>query len=103
MLGVFVYEWVQTGLISAAAMQIYVYDYGNVLSLLAFHNTWFSATIMCGIISAVVQIFFARRIFQLSRSRAHGGAMAVFICVVRALFRVLRRRVVGLTRLCSWR
>lgn len=87
MLSVLVYEWVQTGLITAAAMQIYVYDYGNVLSMLAFHNTWFSATIMCGLISAVVQVFFAWRIFQLSRSRAHGGAMAVFIILVCAVMR----------------
>lgn len=91
MLGVLAYEWVQTGLITAAAMQIYVYDYGNVLSMLAFHNTWFSATIMCGLISAVVQVFFAWRIYQLSRSRAHGGPMAVFISLVRVSFRVVRR------------
>ncbi|KAH9916815.1 uncharacterized protein B0H18DRAFT_1214951 [Fomitopsis serialis] len=78
-LSVFIYEWVQTGLITAAAMQIYVYDYGNVISVLAFHNTWFSATIMCGLISAVVQIFFAWRIFKLSRSPVLGGSMAAFI------------------------
>ena len=77
------YEWVQTGLITAAAMQIYVYDYGDVLSMLAFHNTWFSATVMCGLVSAVVQVFFAWRILQLSRSRAHGRAMAAFITAVR--------------------
>ena len=86
MLGVFVYEWVQTGLITAAAMKIYVYDYGNVLSMLAFHNTWFSATIMCGLISAVVQIFFAWRILKLSRSRTKGRAMAVFVTLVRFAF-----------------
>ncbi|KAH9843530.1 uncharacterized protein C8Q71DRAFT_864104 [Rhodofomes roseus] len=83
-LGVLTYEWVQTGVITAAAMQIYVYDYGNVLSVLEFHNTWFSATIMCGLISAVVQTYFAWRIFKLSRSRVLGGSMAVFIVAEKA-------------------
>lgn len=86
MLSVLIYEWVQTGLITAAAMQIYVYDYGNVISMLAFHNTWFSATIMCGLISAVVQTFFAWRIFKLSRSRVLGRSMAAFILAVRVVW-----------------
>ncbi|TFY68885.1 hypothetical protein EVJ58_g740 [Rhodofomes roseus] len=83
-LGVLTYEWVQTGFITATTMQIYVYDYGNVLSVLEFHNTWFSATIMCGLISAVVQTFFAWRIFKLSRSRVLGGSMAALIVAEKA-------------------
>ncbi|KZT67042.1 hypothetical protein DAEQUDRAFT_729643 [Daedalea quercina L-15889] len=93
-LGVLVYEWVQTGLITAPAMQIYVYDYGNVLSVLAFHNTWFSATIMCGFISAVVQVFFAWRIFKLSHSRLRGGTMAAFI-VALALLQMIACFITG--------
>ncbi|PCH41709.1 hypothetical protein WOLCODRAFT_137556 [Wolfiporia cocos MD-104 SS10] len=74
---VFIYEWVQTGLITAAAMDVYVYHYGDQLALVEFHNTWFSATIMCGLISATVQCFFAWRIYQLSRSRVLAGCVVV--------------------------
>ncbi|KAH9916811.1 uncharacterized protein B0H18DRAFT_60302 [Fomitopsis serialis] len=78
-LSVLIFEWVQTGLITADEMRIYVYDHGNVISVLAFHSTWFSVTIMSGLISAVVQMFFAWRVFKLSRSRVLGGSMAAFI------------------------
>ncbi|KZT13224.1 uncharacterized protein LAESUDRAFT_719559 [Laetiporus sulphureus 93-53] len=82
--GMLIYEWVQTGLLTGAAMSIYVYGYGDVKDLLEFHNTWFSATMMCGIISATVQIFFAWRIYKLSRSRVLAGVivvLAVLQCV----------------------
>ncbi|KZT10209.1 uncharacterized protein LAESUDRAFT_747637 [Laetiporus sulphureus 93-53] len=75
--GMLIYEWVQTGLITEAAMSIYVYNYGEVKDLLEFHNTWFSATMMCGIISATVQLYFAWRICKLSNSRVLAGIIVV--------------------------
>ncbi|OBZ65528.1 hypothetical protein A0H81_14469 [Grifola frondosa] len=66
--GVLIYEWVQTGLSTDFAFDNYVYGYGDLHALTAFHNTWFSVTIMCAIISAVVQMYFAWRIWILARS-----------------------------------
>ncbi|KAH9849914.1 hypothetical protein C2E23DRAFT_887886 [Lenzites betulinus] len=73
--GVFVYEWVQTILITQTAFEIDVYDFGDVASLTAFHNAWFSVTIMCAFISAVVQGYFCWRIWVFSRSKLLVGTI----------------------------
>jgi len=78
--GVVCFEWVQTGLITAFAFNVYVYGYGdadNFNNLSIFHNTWFSVPIMCGITEAVVQIFFAWRIHIISRSRLLAGLIVL--------------------------
>ncbi|PCH36443.1 hypothetical protein WOLCODRAFT_81797 [Wolfiporia cocos MD-104 SS10] len=80
--GMLIFEWVQTGLLTAGGMEIYVYNYGDLLSLVQFHNAWFALTIMCGIVSATVQTFFAWRIHRLSKSRI----LASCIIVVFGLF-----------------
>lgn len=79
MYGILAFEWVQTGLITANAFQVFVYNFGDVPNLLKFHNSWFSVPIMCGVVSVAVQFFYARRIFVLSGSMILAGV----ICVVR--------------------
>ncbi|KAH9942790.1 hypothetical protein B0H21DRAFT_810767 [Amylocystis lapponica] len=74
--GVLIFEIVQTGLVTEFAFDIYVYDYGNVASLIAFHNTWFSSPIMEAMISAAVQIFFAWRIYIVSKTMILAGGIA---------------------------
>ncbi|EJF59193.1 hypothetical protein BD309DRAFT_857070 [Dichomitus squalens] len=66
--GILAYEWVQTGLITEVAFDNFVYGYGDRNVLTAFHNTWFSVTIMCSIVSGVVQSYFAYRTWVLARS-----------------------------------
>lgn len=87
--GVLVHEWVQTALSTGTAMDKFVYDFGNSSSLGEFHAGWFSVTIMTGMISVVVQTFFAWRICKLSTSRLWGGCIislaavqcvAAFVC-----------------------
>ncbi|KAI0831845.1 hypothetical protein BC628DRAFT_558690 [Trametes gibbosa] len=73
--GVFVYEWVQTILVTQTAFEIDVYGFGDRSSLTTFHNTWFSVTIMCAILSAVVQGYFCRRIWLFSSSKLLSGAI----------------------------
>ncbi|KAI0768342.1 hypothetical protein BD413DRAFT_614651 [Trametes elegans] len=75
--GIFAFEWVQTGLITENAFNVFVYNFGDVNNILKFHNSWFSVPIMCGIVSAAVQFFYARRIFLLSGSMALGGVICV--------------------------
>ncbi len=77
--GILAFEWVQTGLVTANAFQVFVYNFGDVPNLLKFHNSWFSVPIMCGVVSVAVQFFYARRIFVLSGS----VALAAVICLVR--------------------
>ncbi|TFK84685.1 hypothetical protein K466DRAFT_601803 [Polyporus arcularius HHB13444] len=67
--GILIYEWVQTGLITAVAFDNFVYGYGSITALTAFHNSWFSVTVMSAIASCVVQSFFAWRIYIIGRSK----------------------------------
>ncbi|EIW53744.1 uncharacterized protein TRAVEDRAFT_81795, partial [Trametes versicolor FP-101664 SS1] len=75
--GILAFEWVQTGLITANAFQVFVYNFGDVPNLLKFHNSWFSVPIMCGVVSVAVQFFYARRIFVLSGSMVLAGVICV--------------------------
>ncbi|KAI0364109.1 hypothetical protein BV20DRAFT_1057476 [Pilatotrama ljubarskyi] len=76
--GLFAFEWVQTGLIIENSFDVFVYNFGNVPNMLKFHNSWFSVPVMCGIVSAAVQIFYSRRIYVLSGSLS----LASLICVL---------------------
>ncbi|PCH36441.1 hypothetical protein WOLCODRAFT_146265 [Wolfiporia cocos MD-104 SS10] len=86
----FTFECVQTGLVTAGGMQIYVYSYGNILSLIEVHNAWFALSIMCGVIASTVESFFAWRIYQLSRSR-----ILASIIIVLALAQLVASVVSG--------
>lgn len=79
---VLVYEWVQTVLMTQNAFEINVYRYGDRTALTAYLNSWFSVTIMCAVISAVVQGYFCWRIYVLSRSKLMSG---IIITVSRLL------------------
>ncbi|KAH9942649.1 hypothetical protein B0H21DRAFT_696316, partial [Amylocystis lapponica] len=76
--GTLCFEWVQTGLITADAFDVYVYGYGDITAMISFHNSWLSVPIMCGFIAAIVQIFFAWRIYVIAKSRILAGV----ICAV---------------------
>ncbi|KZT65564.1 hypothetical protein DAEQUDRAFT_676541 [Daedalea quercina L-15889] len=77
--GTLIFEWVQTGLLTAASFNNYVYNYGDLDKLVAISNSWFSVSVMSATIALVVQIFYAWRILRLSSSRLLSGV----ICVVR--------------------
>ncbi len=79
--GIFVYEWVQTGLLTVDLFDVFVYDYGSLASLLSYHNAWLTVVIMSGIMAAVVQTAFAARIWLLTNSR-WGRVFSVFIVTV---------------------
>jgi len=66
--GVLIFEWIQTGLTTAAAFDQHVYNYGDVSRLFSLPYVWFCVPIMSAMISAVVQIFFAWRIYRLGKS-----------------------------------
>lgn len=75
MYGVLIFEWVQTGLLSASAFQIFVYHYGDVGIVTKIYNGWFTIPVMAAMISMVVQSFFAWRIYIISRLRVLVGCI----------------------------
>ena len=76
--GTVIFEWVQTGLLTDNAFFAYVENYGNLDDLVPNHNGWFSAAVMCAVVSLVVQSFYAWRIFRLGKSRLLVGVV-VFV------------------------
>ena len=75
--GILVFEWVHTGLVTSGCMTIYVYNFGNVGSLVSLHNSWFAVPIMCAFVSVFVQVFFAWRIYMFSKSFWLSGGVVV--------------------------
>lgn len=75
--GMLIFEWVQTGLITGVAFEVFVYNYGDAESLTKICYGWFFVDIMCSIISVTVQLFFAWRIFVLARSVLVAGAITL--------------------------
>ncbi|KAI0706783.1 hypothetical protein C8T65DRAFT_740616 [Cerioporus squamosus] len=92
--GVFVWEWIQMGLVTQTYFEIYVYDYGSLASLTSYHNTWFSVPIMSGVVSFAVQCFFAWRIWVLSLSRFLTSIM-LFLSFAQAALEVADGLIVG--------
>ncbi|CCM00167.1 uncharacterized protein FIBRA_02195 [Fibroporia radiculosa] len=70
-----VYEWIETGLITASFFRVYLYNYGNPEAVIGFEYTWFAVPVMGAIVSAVVQIFFAWRIYILSKLKLLAGGI----------------------------
>ncbi|KZT71211.1 hypothetical protein DAEQUDRAFT_737003 [Daedalea quercina L-15889] len=86
--GILVFEWVQTGLLTAGAFQAFVYRYGQTEALTAIYNGWFSLPIMCAMVSVVVQGFFAWRIYMLSKIRVLVGGIVTHLLAIPASFGV---------------
>ena len=65
----FIFEWVQTGLLTDCGFIVFVDNYGDVKDLYNICTGWFSLPVMCAIVSMIVQWFFAWRIYMFSRMR----------------------------------
>ena len=68
MYGILIFEWVQTGLVTGVAFEVFVYNYGDDESLTKIYYGWFLVDIMCSVVSVTVRLFFAWRIFVLALS-----------------------------------
>ncbi|EED82829.1 predicted protein [Postia placenta Mad-698-R] len=75
--GMAIFATVQTGLITAYAFDIYVYNNGNVASMMATHDAWFAVPVMSAMVSCTAQIYFAWRIWVLARSHILAGIIIV--------------------------
>ncbi|EPT04384.1 hypothetical protein FOMPIDRAFT_1046251 [Fomitopsis schrenkii] len=74
--GALIWEWVQTGLVTSASFDNYVYNYGNLDKLVAISNSWFSVAVMSATEALAVQLFYAWRIQRASGSRILAIAQA---------------------------
>ncbi|KAI0923782.1 hypothetical protein AcV5_009238 [Taiwanofungus camphoratus] len=65
----FVYECVQTGLVSADAWTKLILGYSDIAEHFSKGYLWFTLPVMCTVLSATVQTYFAWRLWMLSMSR----------------------------------
>ena len=49
------------------AFDVDVYHFGDIETLTSFNTSWFSVPVMSGVVSGVVQFYFAWRIWVLGR------------------------------------
>ncbi|KAK0433779.1 hypothetical protein EV421DRAFT_2039976 [Armillaria borealis] len=67
--GVYIVEFVQTMLVTHDAFERFGYGFGDIDALTASYFSWLTVPIMSGIVACVGQVFYAYRIFILSKSR----------------------------------
>ncbi|PBK82338.1 hypothetical protein ARMGADRAFT_1038666 [Armillaria gallica] len=67
--GIYVIEFVQTMLISHDVFATFGYGFGDMDALTAEHLYWFTIPIMSAVAAGVGQVFYAYRIFVLSKSQ----------------------------------
>lgn len=79
---IFAIEWLQTILITDDAFDKYALHYGDVDNLVKLRLAWFSVPVLGGIVSAAVQLYYARRIWLLSKSEILAGVIAV-VCTLK--------------------
>ncbi|KAL0571030.1 hypothetical protein V5O48_010927 [Marasmius crinis-equi] len=67
--GLYIVEAVQTVMITSDAFEKFVYGFGNFSGLDQLNLLWFDVVIMDGVVAFSVQLYFAYRLFLLSRSK----------------------------------
>ncbi|KAJ7605559.1 hypothetical protein FB45DRAFT_486746 [Roridomyces roridus] len=77
---VFFLELLHTGLMASSSYSLFGSGYGDVAGLPALASswkTWFSGTVLTGLIAAIVQTFYAARLYSFSRSKFVAGMVMV--------------------------
>ncbi|KAK0459315.1 uncharacterized protein EV420DRAFT_314798 [Desarmillaria tabescens] len=67
--GIYIVEFVQTMLITHDAFAVFGYGFGDVIVLTDMHSDWLTVPVMGAAVAYVGQVFYAYRIFILSKSR----------------------------------
>jgi len=80
--GVYLFEAVQTFLLTQSAFHGFAEGFGNLLYLDSIGTIWFSVPIMSGIVAFVAQTFYAYRISILAQSRIV-ASFIVFLALVQ--------------------
>ncbi|KAK0459340.1 uncharacterized protein EV420DRAFT_316303 [Desarmillaria tabescens] len=67
--GIYIVEFVQTMFVTHDAFAEFGYGFGDIVALTDVHFNWFAVPIMSGVVACVGQVFYAYRIFILSKSQ----------------------------------
>ncbi|KAK0459327.1 uncharacterized protein EV420DRAFT_1333741, partial [Desarmillaria tabescens] len=67
--GIYIFEFTQMILVTHDAFAAFGYGFGDIVALTDMHFDWLTVPIMSGTVACVVQVFYAYRIFILSKSR----------------------------------
>ncbi|PBL04248.1 hypothetical protein ARMGADRAFT_1070725 [Armillaria gallica] len=67
--GIYIIEFVQTMLFTHDAFATFGYGFGDIEALTRVHFYWFTVPIMSAVVACVGQVFYAYRIFILSKSQ----------------------------------
>jgi len=78
---VYILETVQTAMLGHDAFETLARGFGNVVALSSLQNEWLTVPIFTGVLSCVVQLFYAYRVALLSRSKIMGLTIAVVAIV----------------------
>ncbi|KAK0222437.1 hypothetical protein EDD85DRAFT_796326 [Armillaria nabsnona] len=76
--GIYVIEFVQTMLVSHDVFAIFGYGFGDMETLTDMHLDWLTVPVVSAVVACVGQVFYAYRIYILSKSRI---VPAFVICV----------------------
>ncbi|KAK0459357.1 uncharacterized protein EV420DRAFT_1642322 [Desarmillaria tabescens] len=76
--GIYIVEFVQTMLVTHDAFAEFGYGFGDIDALTGMYFNWLTVPIMSAVVAGVGQVFYAYRIFILSRSRT----VPIFIACV---------------------
>ncbi|KAK0468806.1 hypothetical protein IW261DRAFT_1317886, partial [Armillaria novae-zelandiae] len=77
--GIYIIEFVQTVLFTHDAFAEFGYGFGDIEALTAMDFNWLTVSIMCAVVACIGQVFYAYRIFILSKSRI----VPLFVTCVR--------------------
>ncbi|KAF9450223.1 hypothetical protein P691DRAFT_774106 [Macrolepiota fuliginosa MF-IS2] len=78
---VFILEIVQTIVMTHNRYETFVLRFGDPLASETIQMTWFVVPVLCGIIGCIAQVFYAHRIYKISKSRALSAVILVLAIV----------------------
>ncbi|PBK86488.1 hypothetical protein ARMGADRAFT_529128 [Armillaria gallica] len=86
--GIYIVEFVQTMLLSHDAFATFGYGFGDLDALTDVHFNWLIVPIMSAIIACVGHVFYAYRIFILSKSKSV-SAFIICICLTNSVAAII--------------
>ncbi|KAF8900386.1 hypothetical protein CPB85DRAFT_160417 [Mucidula mucida] len=87
--GVYMLEFVQTAFVTYDAFKIFALGFGDLESLTAVHFHWLTIPVMSAIVSCISQLFYAYRIFILSKRNAFAPSVIAIISFGSAIGGIL--------------
>ncbi|KAF9526408.1 hypothetical protein CPB83DRAFT_467878 [Crepidotus variabilis] len=78
--GVYLVEFVQTMLFTVTAFNTFAKGFGSMMAIIDGSLLWFSVPIMSSVVTFIVQVFYAYRIYKVGKAKAIAGAVILLAC-----------------------